>query len=168
MTANRLSGSLLAELYDREEDTYRVSLREAKHIGWSPPSIALRVVAAHADEALGELRALAYARDVSISSPRALIADAFRRFWDMAIDQVVDQERAYRRALGSMHEGIDVVRLTSTASRDEGDDALTKWCARWLAVRERIVLDVAGELAWFFHHERPPYGHPRITLPLTP
>jgi len=55
MLPQRLSPSLLAELYELEEDAYRLAVREAKRIGSGPPAAALRAVAAHANDALDEL-----------------------------------------------------------------------------------------------------------------
>ena len=152
MVRERLSPSLLAELYELEEDSYRLSLREAKRIGCGPPASALRAVAAHANEALEELPALAKARSVRFGSVTALAFDTVRRVWDVVVDQIVDHERSYRRALAALHRAIDLVRLVHAAARDEGDDALATWCQRWLDGRERLVAEATNQLEWFARH----------------
>ncbi len=152
MVRERLSPSLLAELYELEEDSYRLSLREAKRIGCGPPASALRAVAAHANEALEELPTLAKTRSVRLGSIGALAFDTVRRIWDVVMDQLVDHEHAYRRALGALHRGIDLVRLVHAAARDEGDDALAGWSQRWLDARERLVAEAADQLEWFARH----------------
>lgn len=152
MVRERLAPSLLAELFELEEDSYRLSLREAKRIGCGPPASALRAVAAHANEALEELPALAKARSVRIGSIGALAFDTMRRVWDVVMDQIVDHEHAYRRALTALRRGIDLVRLVHAAARDEGDDKLAIWCQRWLDGREPLVEDAADQLEWFARH----------------
>ena len=152
MVRERLSPSLLPELYELEEDCHRLALREAKRIGCGPPASALRAVAAHANEALEELPRLAKARAVRLGSIGALAFDTLRRVWDVVMDQIVDHEHAYRRALSALRRGIDLVRLVHAAARDEGDDALATWCHRWLDGRERLVEEAADQLEWFARH----------------
>lgn len=151
MTA-RLSTALLAELYDLEEDSYRLSLRQARRIGFGRPTAALRAVAGHAGAALEELSTLATARGVRLGSLHALFFDTLRRTRDVVMDQMIDHEHGYRRALATLRRGIDLVRLTLAAARTEGDDALATWCREWLRGRERLVADAADELEWFGQH----------------
>lgn len=148
----RLSTSLLSELFDYEEDAYRLSLREADRIGSGPPAVALRSVVAHANGALEDLPALAAERHVRLGSAGSLLLDTLHRVRDVIADQLSDREHGYRRALATLHQGIDLVRLAHEAAVNEGDDALAAWCERWLDVRERFVADVSRELAWFAAH----------------
>jgi hypothetical protein len=152
MQRERLSPSLLAELYELEEDAYRLSIREAKRIRSGPPANALRAVAAHANETLEELPAVARVRHVRLGSAGALALDTFRRMRDVVMDQIVDHEHAYRSALTALHRSIDLVHLVQAAASDEGDDALATWCRGWLRGREELVSDVANELEWFGRH----------------
>jgi hypothetical protein len=152
MFRERLSSSLLAELHELEEDSYRLSLREAKRVGCGPPASALRAVVGHAASALEELPAIARTRHVRIHSMGALVLDTLRRVRDIVMDQVVDNEHGYRRALTTLRRGIDLVHLTRAAARDEGDEVLEMWCERWLRARERLVADAASELDWFARH----------------
>ena len=152
MHRQRLSPTLLGELYDLEEDAYRVSVREARRIGWGPPAVALRAVVAHANESLEELPKLARERHARLGTLGTLALDTFRRVRDIVVDQFVDYEHAYRRALTALHKSIDLTRLVHAAALDEGDDALASWCERWLAVREQLVASATDELAWFGRH----------------
>jgi len=83
----RLSLSLISELYDLEEDAYRLSIREATRIGWGPPAVTLRAVAAHANDALEELTSIAKSRHVRIGSFGAVVADTFRRVRDVVVEK---------------------------------------------------------------------------------
>lgn len=152
MSPQRFSPSLLAELYELEEDAYRLAIREAKRIGSGPPAAALRAVAAHANEALDELPKKAKERHVRLGSLGALAIDTLHRLRDIAVDPFVDHEHAYRRALTALHRGIDLARVALAAAREEGDDALADWCERWLFARERLVSAATDELAWFGRH----------------
>lgn len=152
MLPQRFSPSLLAELYELEEDAYRLAIREAKRIGSGPPAAALRAVAAHANEALDELPKKAKERHVRLGSLGALALDTLHRLRDIAIDPFVDHEHAYRNALTALHRGIDLVRVALAAAREEGDDGLADWCERWLFARERLVGAASDELAWFGRH----------------
>ncbi len=152
MERERLSPSLLAELFDSEEDAYRLSVREAARIGWGPPAVALRAVVAHANESLEALPALASDRRVHLRSLGALAADTLRRLRDAVVDPFIDQEHAYRRTLTALRSGVDLVRLVQKAAESEEDDSLVHWCDRWLERREGLVNDVANELAWFARH----------------
>ena len=148
---DRLSTSLLSELFDLEEDAYRLALREADRIGSGPPAVALRGVVAHANEALEALPQLAVEREVRLGSPSSLVIDTLHRVRDVIADQLGDQEHGYRRALATLHQGIDLVRLMHEAAVNEGDGALASFCEQWLQGRERFVADVSHELTWFAH-----------------
>ncbi len=149
MTKDRLSASLLAELYTLEEDSYRLSLRAARRLGSGLPAAALRAVAGHAGEALNELPALARCRGIRLRSLGGLLMDTTRRLRDVLVDQRLDDEHGYRRALATMRRGIDLVRLTLAAARAEGDGALAAWCRSWMRGREALVSAVGDELESF-------------------
>jgi hypothetical protein len=152
MNRARLSPSLLAEVYDLEEDAYRLCLREARRMDGGPPAAALRAVVAHANEALEELPRLAHERHARLGSIGALALDTLRRLGDVFVDKIVDHEHAYRRALTALRKGIDLVHLVQAAATEEGDDALATWCHRWLEAREKLVAEAAMELEWFGRH----------------
>jgi len=148
----RLSSSRLAELFDLEEDAYRLSLREAVRLGSGPPSIALRAIADHASASLEALPALAAARHVKVRSLRRLAVDTLKRARDAVLSPMLDEEHAYRRTLATLHRGLDLVVLVASAAEHEGDDALAGFCRRWIEARGRLVADAAKELAWFARH----------------
>jgi hypothetical protein len=152
MKLHPLSASLLVELHALEEDTYRLSLRVARRLGAGPPAAALRAVAGHAGEALHELPKLARSRGVRLRSFGALAMDTARRARDVVVGHVVDHEHGYRRALATMRRGVDLVRLTLAAARDEGDGELATWCRAWMQGRDRLIAAVAEELEWFVRH----------------
>ena len=57
----------MTELFQTERSAYRHPIREAKRLGDVPPAIALRAVAAHANEVLDELPKLARARGLAVA-----------------------------------------------------------------------------------------------------
>lgn len=161
MYRERLSISLLRELYELEEAAYRTSLREVSRIGWGPPAAALRAVVAHAYEALECLPALAAARHVRLDSLPASFAATLAASWrrvreivgqEILAPSTLDHERSYRRVLSTLRKGIDLVHLAQAAAANEGDDELADWCARWQETRERLVEAAAAELDWFACH----------------
>jgi hypothetical protein len=152
MIREHLTPSLLAELYELEEDGYRLASREANRLGGRGPAAALRAVAGHAGETLEELPALARTRNVRLGAAGAVALDTLRRLRDTVIAPFTDHEHAYRRVLSALRRGIDLVRLLHAAARDEGDELLAAWCKRWLSGRETLVAGVAKELDWFARH----------------
>lgn len=148
----RLTTALLAELHAFEEDSYRLALRTARRLGSGYPATTLRAVAGHAGEALHELPSLALPRHVRLHSLGALLLDTTLRARDVLLDRILDREHSYRRALASMRRGIDLVRLTLSAAREEGDEGLVAWCGRWMHARQGLVADVADGLDWFAMH----------------
>jgi hypothetical protein len=148
----RLSSSLLPELFDLEEDAYRLSIREAVRLGSGSPSVVLRAIADHASASLEALPDLAAARHVRVRSLRALGADLLKRLRDVVLDPIIDEEHAYRRTLATLHRGVDLVQLIASAAEHEDDDPLARFCHRFLDTRGRLLVDAAKELSWFGRH----------------
>src|SRR5690242_14315405 len=90
MVGERFSASLLAELYELEEDGHRLALRQAKRIGCGPAARTLRAIAGHAGEALDELPELARRRHVHLNTVTTLATDVMHRARDIMMDQLVD------------------------------------------------------------------------------
>lgn len=153
MKRPRLLPSLVTELFQTERSAYRHPIREATRLGDVPPAIALRAVAAHANEVLDELPRLARARGIAVAGVGAMIGETFSDVRHFFADRLVDRERSYRGTLLGMRHGIDLVRLLRAAAEDEADAELVTWCERWLRVRERLVAGVERELDWFGHHQ---------------
>lgn len=152
MGRSRLVPSLFSELVETERSSYRRPVREAERLGDVAPSIALRAVAAHANDTLDALPKLARARGLSTTTVRGLFGAAVASAWDAAAAHLVDVERSFRTTLLGLRNGIDLVRLLRAAADDEADHELVAWCDRWLDVRQRLVQDVARELDWFAQH----------------
>jgi len=151
-SSQRMSSSLLSELYELEEDAYRLAIREANRIASGPPAAALHAVAGHASSALDELEAIAKERHVRLGSLGAIAIDTIHRLRDIAVDPFVNHEHAYRRALTALHRSVDLVRVAEAAATEEGDDALADWCQHWLHAREVLMVSATQELAWFGRH----------------
>lgn len=152
MSRPRLLPSLVAELHSAERIAYKAPIHTAERLGEVLPAIALRAVAAHANEALDEIPEIARERGIGLTSVPALageLVDDVRRHLFAVFG---DAEHAYRAALLEMRRGIDLVHLVRAAADDEGDFPLVRFCDRWLRIRERLVSEVADELAWFGRH----------------
>lgn len=143
----------MTELFQTERSAYRHPIREAARLGDVPPAIALRAVAAHANEVLDELPELARARGFTIAGVGAVIGEVFSDVRHFFADRLIDRERSYRGTLLGMRHGIDLVRLLRASAEDESDTELASWCERWANVRERLVAGVERELDWFGHHQ---------------
>jgi len=154
MDRSRLLPSLMLELVQAERSQYRCSMRQAERLDHVPPSAAARAVAAHSNEALDELLRLAKARGLRLSSLGQLGTDALAFVRESLVDRVSSNERAYRSALLGMRRGIDLAAMLRVAAEDEHDTELAAWCERFVTVRERLVRDALGELAWFGHRPR--------------
>lgn len=168
MDSPRLLPSLFVELFQSERYAYRHPIREAVRLGDVPPSIALRAVAAHANEALDELPKLARGRRIRLTPLGQLVGETLSAMRHLVVDRFADVERSYRATLLEMRHGIDLVRLLRTAADDEADAELVAWCDRWLPVRERLVAGVEADLAWL--GRRPAFSrrHPVPLLGLVP
>jgi hypothetical protein len=153
MNRPRLLPSLMTELFQTERSAYRHPIREAKRLGDVPPAIALRAVAAHANEVLDELPKLARARGLAVAGVGTIVGETFSDVRHFFADRLIDRERSYRGTLLGMRHGIDLVRLIGAAAEDEGDTELASWCERWLAIREKLVIGVERELEWFGRHQ---------------
>lgn len=152
MHRERMSASLLVELYELEQDAHRLSVQKAERIGRAPPTLALRAVAGHANEAIEELRAVALDRRIRLGSLPALVRDGVHRLRDTLRVRLVEPEHAYRDTLMLLRRGVDLARLTNAAATEEGDEALAAWCQRWIRGREQLVDDAADQLTWFARH----------------
>jgi hypothetical protein len=71
---------------------------------------------------------------------------------DLVVAPLLDHEHAYRRALGVLRRGVDLVHLLGSAARDEGDRELADWSEAWVAAREKLIAAAADELDWFARH----------------
>jgi hypothetical protein len=142
----------LAELFELEEDAYRLATREANLLNGSPPASSLRAVVAHANETLDTLPSLARKRGGKVGSASALVVDTLHRLRDVVMMRVVDNEHGYRRVLDVLRKGIDVVHLLEAGARQDGDIPLATWCRRWLEARESLVAGATAELEWLARH----------------
>jgi hypothetical protein len=158
MHRERPCPSLLAELRDREEDAYRLSVREAKRVRTGPSAIVLRLIAAHTNHTLDELAAMARKRRIRLGSFSALAKHALCRVRDAALDWALEEEDAYRRALARLDDGVEIVSLLEEAALEERDDALVRWSRRWLEARQRFIAEVTSDVAAVV--QEPPLSHP--------
>jgi hypothetical protein len=142
---DRRSDALLTELYELEEEAYRLSLRHAERLGQRPSGVALRALVAHINEALEEIRALARIRRVRVGSLRALAIDTLRR----AADALSADGEADQRALLTLRRGISLVRRLRAAAVADGDEVLAHWCEAFVRARHRLVDEAAPELEAF-------------------
>ncbi|HEY0133661.1 MAG TPA: hypothetical protein VGB85_06260, partial [Nannocystis sp.] len=96
-----------------------------------------------------ELPPLVLRHNLPNSTGGKLVGAAFSSLRDHFVDLLLSSEKSYRGTLLGMRHGVDLVELIQYVSRQEGDLALSQWCATWLEKRRPLVEAAAGELAWF-------------------
>lgn len=141
--------NLSHELFQTETSAAEHGRREAKRYDGAPPGVALLAVAAHADEALAELRTLASREDLPLSSPGRVLGEAFSSVREFIADRMIQNERSYRGTLLGMRHGTDVVRMVGHVAHVAERPALAAWSERWLERRLPLVDGVENQLAWF-------------------
>ncbi len=148
----RLLPALFAELYQTEYSAYRHPIREARRLGEVPPAVALRAIAAHANEVLDELPRLGRTRGLRVTSVGAAAVEALWTVRHAIAFRFMDAERSYRAVLLDLRRSVDLVHVLRALAAEESDDRLVAWCDRWLSTREWLVREAADELDWFGHH----------------
>ena len=141
--------TLFTELFQTERSADVHSTREADRLGGAPPALALRLVAAHAQGAMGEIVELAEARGFADTRAGVGVGSMFSQFRDGLADHLISRERSYRVTLLGMRHGMDVVRSVRFVAEAAGDTGLSTFCQTWLEHRAPLVDRVAAELAWF-------------------
>src|SRR4051812_6351631 len=117
--ATRCLEALVAELYEVEEETYRLALLHAVQTeARGEPSVGARAVVGLVGEMLVDLRAVAHTRGMTVGSISALVNDAIHRIRDAAFGAPKDIEQ---RSEAAQSRGIDLVRRLQRAAFDESD-----------------------------------------------
>lgn len=156
----RMIRSLLEELMQSERSAQLHCIREAKRLGDSEPSQALRACAAHARRVDEELRTIARQAGAARGRLGAVIGRLLSRARTMVIDRVIDEERSYRGTLAGLRHGIDVALMLQHAADASGTVELAGFCTRWLADREPLVEQVSKAMTWFALHPAIAVEHP--------
>lgn len=150
----RMTRSLLdrlwPEVFQAERSAERHPLIEAERLGEWPPGVPMRLVSAHATNALAQAHVLAEARGVDGKALGKSFGESFSLLRDNAADLLLDLETSYRGTLLGIRHGIDVLRLLRHAA--EGDTELQRWADDWLDERVRLCAAVQDQLAWFAAH----------------
>ena len=146
---HKLRSKLCRELAQSEQSARVHPVREARRLGNSPPAVALRAIADHAEEMRPRLEAL-LRRDQSIG---LAIGESFGRLLSamrhLLLDRIVDTERSFRGTLLGLHHGVDVAILLRDVARRAGDAHLVTFCDELLATRRRLVEQAEASLVWF-------------------
>lgn len=144
-----LLNTLFMELFQTERSADVHSLREADRLGSAPPALALRGVAAHAQDAMVEIIKLSEALGFADTRVGVGMGSMFSQVRDGLADHLISRERSYRATLLGMRHGQDVVRSVRFVAEAAGELALSSFCETWLERRAPLVDGVAAELAWF-------------------
>ncbi len=140
----RLLEKLLRELVRTEAQTADHVAREERRIGDTPPTRALRAVAAHVEQMRPRLRQVIDSLGASVSPRFGIRLSTLRQ-----LVAEHNAERAYRGALLDLRHGVDVVRVLREVAHLEELFALIRWCDDWLAARRTLVERVEAQLGWF-------------------
>jgi hypothetical protein len=157
-----LLNNLARELFQTETSAARHCTREADRLGNTPPALALRSVASHAEKVLAELPALAERNGMVVSKGGIATGELFSQLRDKLADLFIDSERSYRGTLLGCRHGLDVVRLLLQMAVVLGNEELDSFCAAWLNTRSVLVQQMEDELAWFAKHPADAIANARL------
>lgn len=141
--------TLMREYFQTETSAALHCRREAERLGDTPPAYALRAVAAHADEVLATLPALAKRHDLPVSAFGSATGALFSQLRDKLGDMLIDSERSYRGTMLGCRHGIDLVKLMAHATAETKDLELAEFLQTWLSTRIVLMQNLEDELAWF-------------------
>jgi hypothetical protein len=151
-SAHALLAGLFRELFQTEHSAKAHPRREARHLGDTPPSQALRAVSEHAAVVLSELPTIARANQLPVSRAGLSLGALLSFVRETVADRLVESERAYRGTLLGMRHGIDLVKMIRMVADHNGLVEIGGFCTRWLEQREPLVAKVEQALSWFAHH----------------
>lgn len=136
------------ELFQTERSAERHPLVEAERLGDVPPALPMRLVSAHATNALAQLEVLARDRGHEAAAAGRAVGDFLSNMRQKVVDLALTEEMSYRGTLLGIRHGIDLMDLVHHAS-SEVDAELHAWASEWLSERRRLADMAARELAWF-------------------
>lgn len=157
-----LLDNLSRELFQTETSAARHCAREADRLGSTPPALALRAVAEHAQKVLEQLPGLAERNGMVVSKGGKVTGELFSQLRDKLADLLIDSERSYRGTLLGCRHGLDVVRLLLQVAVVLGNDELDNFCTAWLNTRSVLVQQLEDELAWFAKHPADAVANARL------
>jgi hypothetical protein len=157
-----LLNNLTRELFQTETSAARHCAREADRLGTTPPALALRAVAQHAEKVLAALPAIAERNGMLVSKGGVATGELFSQLRDKLADLFIDSERSYRGTLLGCRHGLDVVRLLLQLAVVVGNEDLDNFCASWLNTRTVLVEQLEEELAWFAKHPAEAVANARV------
>ena len=138
------------ELFQTERSAERHPEVEADRLGDVPPAIPMRLVSAHATNALAKLEGLAKERGFDVASAGKAgkgVGEMFSQVREKVADLVLTNQVSYRGTLLGIRHGIDLMKLVHQAAED--DEELRAWATEWLDERTYLATSVEKELAWF-------------------
>jgi len=161
----KLLDNLARELFQTEKSASKHCRREADRLRATPPAVALRAVATHADAVLAELPAMAKRSGLIVSEGGKLTGALFSQVRDKVADLLIDRERSYRGTMLGCRHGLDVVHLLHQVAIAMGNTQLDDFCSAWLNTRLVLVKQLEEELAWFAKHPDEAVQFARPPLP---
>jgi hypothetical protein len=145
----RLRRKLCRELAQSEHDARVHTRREARRLAQTPPALALRAIAAHADALQPRFAALV-SRDQPIGLALGRTVGAmFSGVRHALFDRVIDRERSYRATLLGLYHGLDTARLLREVCARAGDVYLARFCDELVSERGVLLEQAQHALAWF-------------------
>lgn len=149
----RLCRKLCRELAQSEQDATIHTSREAARLGESPPSRALREIAAHAAHLRPRLDKLLLPRQPLGTHAARLVGRTFSAVRHYFVDRLLSTERSYRGTLLGLMHGLDTARLLrEVAKRTDDEIRLFRFCDDLIAQREPLIREAERALSWFAIH----------------
>lgn len=149
---DRLRRRLCRELAQTEQDAMLHTVREASRLGKTPPSDALRAIAAHATHLRPRLDALLVPKQPLGIQVGRWVGRTFSAVRHYFVDRVLSAERSYRATLLGLFHGLDTARLLREVSHRSDEIRLFRFCDDLIAQREPLIREAERALSWFAVH----------------
>lgn len=144
---NAIIASVWSELFQTERSAERHPAVEAERLGDIPPATPLRLVSAHATNALARLKLLAEARGYEADELGRGVGGVLSQWREKAADLLLTNETSYRGTLAGIRHGVDLMSLVHHAA--ETDEELRAFTTEWLEERRQLATAAERELRWF-------------------
>jgi hypothetical protein len=162
--ATRLLERLMREYFQTETSASRHCRREAERFTDAAYAGPFRLIAAHADQVLETLPAIARQENLPVSPGGSAVGALFSQARDKMADKLIDAERSYRGTMLGLRHGVDLVKLIEAVAKRHNRPALTTFCQGWLQQRQPLVDQSELGFGWFAEHPDRANERPRSIL----
>jgi hypothetical protein len=144
-----LIDKLCRELAQAEHDAFLHCARQARQLGACPPAHALRAISEHAESTWPSyVEATSGRRGVGTRIGK-LVARTLSATRHLAVDRIIDAQRAYRATLIGLKHGLDCARLLTEVAIRADEPELVRWLGATLPRRRELIASAEDAMEWF-------------------